>query len=159
MDLNHAGLVTALISSSYDHRAPSFFSWLGVTYYLPRDIVFNTLRSIRDIAPASSRIIFDYLDEDAFIPSRTARRVQLMQEAARMSSEPMKTGLNPLTLPDELARLGLSVLEDLSPADIQARYFEGRTDGFYAFEHIHLVHLQTSLSRKRRQNRSNPRGF
>lgn len=138
VDLTQESLEKALKQSTFDPKARSFFSWLGVTYYLTRDVVFSALRSIRDIAPAGSRIIFDYLDEDAFVPSRTARRVQLMQEAARMGGEPMKTGLNPLTLQDELARLGLSVLEDLSPADIQSRYFEGRTDGFYAFEHIHL---------------------
>jgi hypothetical protein len=62
-----------------------------------------------------------------------------MQEAARRGGEPMKEGLDPLALPVDLAKAGLVLREDLAPADIQARYFDGRTDGYYAFEHVHLA--------------------
>ena len=53
-----------------DPQAPSFFSWLGVTYYLTRDAVFATWRAIAEVAPAGSAVIFDYLDTDAFVPGK-----------------------------------------------------------------------------------------
>jgi len=52
IDFTKESLVTALTSSSfYNPSVKSFFSWLGVTYFLTRDEVFTTFRSIREIAP------------------------------------------------------------------------------------------------------------
>ncbi|MGE5264554.1 MAG: hypothetical protein ACM3S0_14335 [Acidobacteriota bacterium] len=38
-----------------------------------------------------------------------------------------------------LLYLAGSILHEDLAADIQTRYFEGRTDGYYAFEHVHLA--------------------
>ncbi len=126
--------------SSYDPQVPSFFSWLGVTYYLTRGAVFATLRAIADIAPAGSAVIFDYLDTDAFIPEKAAKRVQVMiRDARQIAGEPMITGFDPSSLAAELASTGLRLQEDLSPSDIQGLYFQGRKDGYYACEHLHFA--------------------
>jgi methyltransferase (TIGR00027 family) len=53
-------------SLSYDTKAKTFFSWLGVTMYLTPDEVFSTLRSITNVAPMGSTVVFDYLDNGAF---------------------------------------------------------------------------------------------
>jgi hypothetical protein len=47
----------------------------------------------------------------------------------------MITGLNPSTLGEELASLGFSFQENLSPEGIEERYFKGRTDGYHAYGH------------------------
>jgi methyltransferase (TIGR00027 family) len=129
----------ALARSSYDTEAPSFFSWLGVTYYLKRDTVISTLRAIAGLAPAGSTIIFDYLDRDAFLPGKAARSIRVGMEYLRNMGEPMITGFEPSTLAVELAPLGLRLLENLSPADIEESYFRGRTDGYHAYEHMHFA--------------------
>jgi methyltransferase (TIGR00027 family) len=139
VDFNQDNLAAALRRSSYDPRAPSFFSWLGVTYYLRRDAAFATLRAIVEVAPAGSTVIFDYLDNDAFDSAKAARRVQFMMEIVRRVGEPMLTGFEPSTLSADLARLGLHLHEDLDPSDIQIRFFEGRPDGYYASEHAHFA--------------------
>lgn len=139
VDFMQESLATALTRSSYDQMAPSFFSWLGVTMYLSREAVFATLRDIADIAPAGSTVIFDYMDTDAFVPERAAKRVQVMLEGVRRLGEPMKAGFDPSTLAVDLARLGLRLHEDLSPPDIDGRYFQGRTDGYHACEHVHFA--------------------
>jgi methyltransferase (TIGR00027 family) len=139
VDFTQESLAAALTRSSYDPQAPSFFSWLGVTYYLPRDAVFATLRAITNVAPAGSAVIFDYLDTDAFVPERAAKRVQVMLESFRQQGVPLITGFDPSTLTADLANLGLRLYEDLSPTDIQERYFQGRTDGYYACEHEHYA--------------------
>lgn len=48
---------------------------------------------------------------------------------------------NPLTLADDLAPLGLRLHEDLSPWDIQMRYFMECADHYHAYEHAHFAHL------------------
>ncbi len=139
IDFTSEHLVTALLRSPFDPHAPSFFSWLGVTYYLTRDVVLETLHAIAGIAPAGSTIVFDYLDTDAFVPERAAARVRRMLDAVRLSGEPMKTGFDPSALGAELARIGWRRMENLSPTDIEQRYFLGRTDGLHAFEHVHIA--------------------
>lgn len=46
VDFAKENLASVLARSSYDLHSLSFFSWLGVTYYLTRDVVLDTLRSI-----------------------------------------------------------------------------------------------------------------
>jgi methyltransferase (TIGR00027 family) len=123
----------------FDLGKLSFFSWLGVTYYLTREAVFATLRAITELAPPGSTVVFDYMDTDAFIPERAAKRIQKMQDIARQVGEPMQTGFDPLELARDLQGLGLVLQEDLAPSDIQVRYFQGRQDAYRAFEHVHFV--------------------
>jgi methyltransferase (TIGR00027 family) len=142
VDFTRESLADALGSSAYDRHKPGFFSWLGVTYYLPREAVFATLRSFAGIAPPGSVIIFDYMDTDAFVPGKAAKRIQMSMEKCREWGEPLITGLDPSGLADDLAGSGLRIDRDLSPADIQERYFSGRSDGYYACEHVHFARAE-----------------
>ena len=139
LDFSRENLAEALGRSVYDSQAASFFSWLGVTYYLTREAAFATLRGISEVAPPGSTVIFDYLDTEAFVPERAARRVQIMMRLVERVGEPMLTGFDPASLAADLASLGLRLQEDLSPADIEARFFAGRPDGYHACEHAHLA--------------------
>ncbi len=128
-----------VLKSPYDPNTLAFFSWLGVVHYLPRDAVFTTLRTIAGICPAGSMLVFDYYDTDAFIPGRAAQRVTKGMEISRKTGEPMVTGFDPSTLAVDLHSVGLHLKEDLGPPDIQERYFKGRTDGYYPYEHAHFA--------------------
>lgn len=139
VDFAKDDLAAALERASFDPRKKSAFSWLGVTYYLPRDVVFDTLRRIAAIAAPGSSLIFDYLDADAFVPERAAKRIRRMQDMGRNIGEPMKTGFDPSHLAADLGQLGWTLKQDLAPADIQARYFSDRTDRYRAFEHVHYA--------------------
>ena len=139
LDFNEGDLVTTLRGSAYDPQTPTIFSWLGVTYYLPLNVIHSTWRAISEMAPAGSALIFDYLDADAFIPGRVARRVEVMKEIVQRIGEPMITGFAPAALAADLARQGLNLRENLSPADIQDRFFKGRKDGYHACEQAHFA--------------------
>lgn len=139
VDFTQENLSSVLTRSSYAPQTLSFFSWLGVTFSLPREAVFATLRAVANIAPAGSMIIFDYLDTDAFVPGKVARRLQFAMEKLRQMGAPWITGFNPSSIFTDLARLGLRLHENLSASDIQKRYFQGRSDGYYACEHIHFA--------------------
>jgi methyltransferase (TIGR00027 family) len=139
VDFTKDSLEAAFKGSSYNPEKLSFFSWLGVTYYLPREAVFKTLYTIANVAPAGSTVIFEYLDTDAFIPERAAQRVQLLLRLANQEKEPMQAGFDPSTLATDLNRLGLQLKEDLGPSDIQKLYFENSKDRYYACEHAHFA--------------------
>ncbi|MGB8648512.1 MAG: SAM-dependent methyltransferase [Anaerolineae bacterium] len=137
-------LVAALKNSPYDPLKLSFVSWLGVTYYLSHQEIFQTLHTIAGIAPAGSSIIFDYFDADAFVPERAGKLARRVLEILKNAGEPMRTGLAPDTLPSDVAQVGFRLVENLSPGDIEARYFSGRTDGYHAFEQVHLAQARVA---------------
>jgi methyltransferase (TIGR00027 family) len=139
VDLAAADLATAVRGSAYDPRKLTFFSWLGVTLYLPRPAVWDTLRAMAAIAPAGSTVVFDYLDTDAFAPGRTSLNMVRVQEIVRRVGEPMQAGLDPSTLAADLSVLGWSLRENLDPAAIEDRYFRGRSDQHHASEHLHYA--------------------
>ncbi|QPA29996.1 class I SAM-dependent methyltransferase [Thermaerobacillus caldiproteolyticus] len=134
VDFTKESLADALKGTLYDVQTKSFFSWLGVTMYLTRDEVFATLRSIAEIAPEGSAVIFDY-----FVPEEDTPYMKEMREDLRKIGEPMKTTFDPSTLAFELESLGLRLHENLSPSDIQERYFQSRTDGYYASKHVRFA--------------------
>ena len=139
VDFSKDSLVAALRRSPHEPAKASFVSWLGVTYYLTREVVLSTLRSIAALAGPGGTVVFDYLDPNAFVPHRVAKRTQWTLEAVRRAGEPMKTGFDPATLAGDLESCGLRLQENLSPSDIEDRYFAGRTDGYHASPHIHFA--------------------
>lgn len=139
VDFTRENLADALRESGFDSCMPTFFSWLGVTYYLSREVVFETLRHAAEIAPSGSRMVFDYLDSDAYVVQKAAPRVLRMLSSVQELGEPMQFGFEPFTLAVELATEGYDLEEDLSPWDIHMRYFMGRTDHYRACEHVHFA--------------------
>ena len=140
IDFTKESLVTALTSSSfYDPDVKSFFSWLGVINFLSRDEAFATLRSITEIAPTGSLVVFDYLDTDAFIPEKMSPQMREFKDFLLKIDEPIITGFNPATLAEEFACLGFQLHENLSPDDINECYLQGCTDGYHAQEYGHFA--------------------
>jgi methyltransferase (TIGR00027 family) len=139
VDFSRENLAEALKRSTYDPQVPTFFSWLGVTYYLTWEALLSTFSAIAASAPRGSTIILDYLDIEAFVPERVARRVNVMMEIVRRIGEPMLTGFDPSTVAADLARAGLQLVENLSPGDIQERFFTGRADSYRACEQAYFA--------------------
>lgn len=139
IDFTRQRLADRLSASPFDPRQPAFFSWLGVTYYLSREVVLETLREIARMTRSSCTIVFDYLDKEAFVPEKCSPRVQRMLNHVESLGEPMKSGFEPLCLAEELAQAGLMPVEDLSPSEIHSRYFLGRSDHYRASEHVHFL--------------------
>ncbi len=154
VDFRKMSVEQALSQSTHDPEKLTFFSWLGVTYYLTPELVFASLAAIPKLAPPGSAIVFDYLHRDAFLPGKAVGRVQFMQDRARQVGEPMISGFAPALLGEEIKALGLNLVENLGPAEIEARYFQGRTDEYHAFEQVYFARAEVSGSIGRGGERS-----
>ena len=139
VDLSKEDLTTALRRSPYDPQKLTCFGWLGVSLYLPRAVVWQTLRVLAALAPAGSTIVFDYLDAAAFAPGQAAKDIQLVQEIVRRIGEPMQAGLAPARLAAGLKQSGWLLRENLDPAAIEQRFFAGRHDDYHASTHLHYA--------------------
>ncbi len=51
----------------------------------------------------------------------------------------MQTGFTQELLSVELADTGWQLLENLAPSEIEAGYFQNRSDQYHAFEHFHFA--------------------
>jgi methyltransferase (TIGR00027 family) len=138
-DLEQENLASVLRNSSFNPECLTFFGWMGVTYYLDPESVFATLRDIIEVAHPGSSVVFDYLDTGFFAPENPHTSVRAVLDNVRRIGEPMQTGFDPPALAGHLSRLGFRLNEDLSAADIEARYFRGRKDGYHAGNHIHFA--------------------
>lgn len=139
VDFREMDLAATLCRHAFDPKTVSFFCCLGVTYYLPRESVFAILRAVAHMAPAGSAIVFDYNNPDAILSEAETRRIHLGREHLKQSGEPFLSGFTPSALAEELSPLGLRLAENLSPSDIQGRYFQGRTDGLHALKTMHYA--------------------
>jgi methyltransferase (TIGR00027 family) len=137
LDLTSGELAAALARASFDTASPALFGWLGVTYYLRSDALQATFRAIAEVAAPGSTVVFDYFHPGAY-EDANPRKPFVIGEAERVG-EPLRSGIDPATLAAELAAAGLILEEDLGPEEINARWFQGRSDGFRALPFAHLA--------------------
>jgi methyltransferase (TIGR00027 family) len=129
VDFERDDLETALHAAGLQPDRPAFFAWLGVTPYLKLAAIRTTLRIVAAAARGGGGLVFDYGET----PSRLGvlQRIVHATMAARVASvgEPWITFFNPVELRDELLRMGFTDVFDWGGAELNARYFAGRTDG------------------------------
>lgn len=137
IDFAKDDLNDVLARAGYRADQPSFFSIMGVTYYLDLSVFRNTLRMIGRQAKPGARLVFDFPDETTFTAPGYTRAKQLSEIAAALG-ETMIRGFSLEEVRDALAENGLAVTTHLSPDDIQRRWFKDHTR-LHAFDNVHLV--------------------
>ncbi|OCB95123.1 putative S-adenosyl-L-methionine-dependent methyltransferase YktD [Bacillus amyloliquefaciens] len=121
-------------------RQKTFFSLLGVSYYLTKKHLARLLTQLFDQVPPGSSIVFDYADQSLFEEKGLSNRVENMVKMAAASGEPMLSCFSYEEIEKVLESSGLLIYEHLSPAAVNERFFSGRTDYLTAFETIHFIH-------------------
>jgi methyltransferase (TIGR00027 family) len=139
-DLAQEPLAEVLAGAGFSPSVPAFFSWLGVTIYLTRAANLATLRAVATAAAPGSEIVFTYTDQRAL----DARPPALEAQRARLAAlgEPWVSGFDPTTLADDLANVGLTLVEDLGPRELAVRYCADRTDGLAPGRIGHVARAQ-----------------
>ncbi|GLV64748.1 S-adenosyl-L-methionine-dependent methyltransferase [Bacillus mycoides] len=118
----------------------TFYSLLGVTYYLTKEELSSLIECLFEMVPAGSSIVFDYPDENLFTEKGLSNRVENMVKMAAVGGEPMKSCYSYCEMEALLEKSGLLIYEHLSPEDINKLYFEGRNDYLKAFETVQYMH-------------------
>jgi methyltransferase (TIGR00027 family) len=138
VDFEGQTLADGLRDAGYNPRQRAFFSWLGVTMYLTAQGVMTTLRFIASAAKGSG-VVFDYtvfpslLDPDQqLIFDALVKRVDWVRE-------PWQTFFDPAELVENLLAMGFGHVEDIGPAEINAKYFKDRTDELRVGSLAHIM--------------------
>jgi methyltransferase (TIGR00027 family) len=144
IDLEHETVADGLRRSSYqtDHRA--FFSWLGTTPYLTNAATVSTLASIAEFAETGSDVVFDYLVPEAVLPPEDARVLERVKRFTARRGEPLVGALDPNQLEEVLRSVGLELIEHLSAAEQEKRYFANRRDGVRPTPASYFAHTRVA---------------
>ena len=134
VDFTKDSLTEQLIAAGFDPSVKSFFSWLGVTYYLSAEAIDAMLSSLSRLCADGSTLVFDYPDENFF--NAPEKRVQNTILMAKAGGEPMKTVFSDSELETLLEKHGFLIYELLTPEDIQRDVIDKAGSDIKAFEHV-----------------------
>ena len=133
-DFTSDSLAERLIAAGFDPSAKSFFSWLGVTYYLSAEAIDTTLSALSSLCADDSSLVFDYPDENFF--DAPEKRVQSTIMMAKAGGEPMQSAFSYSELETLLEKHGFLIYELLTPDDIQRNVIDKAGADMKAFEHV-----------------------
>ena len=133
-DFTRDSLAERLIAAGFDPFAKSFFSWLGVTYYLSAEAIDTMLSALSSLCADGSSLVFDYPDENFF--DAPEKRVQNTIMMAKAGGEPMRSAFSYSELEKLLEKHGFLIYELLTPDDIQRDVINKAGADMKAFEHV-----------------------
>jgi len=127
IDFETTTISQALASSSYDAGQPSTMSWLNTIAYLSVDATSASLRGLGAVSAPDSRLIFNY---PPTVPATAAGEADLAAVRASVASkgEPFRSAFDPRDMERYVTEAGFVVEQHLTEADLDRRFFSGRTD-------------------------------
>ncbi len=131
-------LEQGLLEAGFDMAANAYFSWLGVTQYLSVETVMAALGFVSSM-PAGSSIVFDYTISPFLLGPGPRRAFDALVQRVARAGEPFRAFFDPSALKNDLAALGFTRIEDLSPEALNARYFRERTDDLHVSGFTHVM--------------------
>jgi methyltransferase (TIGR00027 family) len=128
VDFEKKTLFEGLREAGFRTDQPAFFSWLGVTLYLTRDAIFETLRFVSTL-PKGSAIAFDYGMQRSLLNPIERAVMDYIGQVIAQQGEPWISFFDPAELGVELRKMGFEHIDDVGPDDLNPRYFARRKDG------------------------------
>jgi len=116
IDFQRQSLRAALTAADFDSHQPAFVIWLGVTVYLPRHTIIQTIHHLGGLAPGT-QVVCDYAT--ATLQSAEAREMH-DERRRRLAAigEPWISFFTPEEVSALLRDNGLRVEEDLTGAQL-----------------------------------------
>jgi methyltransferase (TIGR00027 family) len=125
----------ALLSSGFDREKKTFFSILGVSYYLSLKTFTKTISFIAEMASAGSRLVFDYPGKGFRNSPRS--RLKRLADLAQNLGETMDSGYDIDELWEAMRTVDFMIESHLAPTDIQNLYFNNSS--LRAINNIYIV--------------------
>lgn len=132
VDFTREKLDERLLESGFDPGLSSFFTILGVSYYLPLPAFSRTVEEISSLALGESRLLFDYQSPDS-LRNPESRAIAAFTWSV---GEPMAKGYGPREVDSLLFRHRWEYGEELSGVGIADRFGVAAHRGAFAPLHF-----------------------
>jgi len=109
-DFETDDLTEILSGNGFDETKRSLFLWEGVTLYLTREAVSNTLTSVASVSEAGSMLALDYLNFDT-ADGKYVKRDEIIQ-----------FGMNKAEMAEFAGKYGFTAVENLDPYEIEGKF-------------------------------------
>jgi len=147
IDFQRDALEEAITSRGFDGRQRSLVIWEGVTNYLTRAAVEETLRWCARGAPGNE-VWFTYVHERVLRDPSSFFGTTEVFRRLRASGEEWTFGLDPPRLDAFLRTCGLELLEDVGARDYRARCFGPAAVSMRGYEFYRIASARVSLGRR-----------
>ena len=118
-----------LAAAGFDATKPAVVASTGVSMYLTKDTVANTLRQVAALASGSTLAMTFLLPLELADPE-VRPGLQMAEKGARASGTPFLSFFTPAEMLALARKSGFREARHVSAADLSQRYFTGRADGF-----------------------------
>ncbi|MFH1383113.1 MAG: class I SAM-dependent methyltransferase [Chloroflexota bacterium] len=126
IDFNSQDLGEELKKAGYDFSSKTLFIWEGVTQYIPKKAIDNTLKYVAR-APAGSKIVFTYVLENFINGNYVPDGLNILYKTMLNKKNPLwLSGFNPAEMNEYLSKLSLSIIEDIGRKEFMERYIKPR---------------------------------
>ncbi len=112
-----------ICNNCFDSKKISFYSLLGLLYYISEDVFSNMLMEISSVSPKGSTIVFDYPD-DLTHTDKNGQQTEKQLSLANKAKEKMIAGYSYKDIERILSKCGFLIYEHLTPQEITNQYFE-----------------------------------
>ena len=138
VDFETQKLDQELCGRGFETGRTTFVSWLGVTYYLERGSVMETLRFISGLGSGTC-LVFDFALEPAAVDEVERAAISKVSNVVASNNEPWLTHFLPGVLHEELEKLGFKDVLHLGRDDATRRYLKDRSDGLQLSDTLHVI--------------------
>ncbi|MAF83805.1 MAG: SAM-dependent methyltransferase [Gammaproteobacteria bacterium] len=130
VDFETDSLAERLTTCGFSHDEPTFFSWLGVSYYLNQESVLDIFRFVASL-PAPSQLVFDFVMGDSELNETERNAMTKITTFVEKYGEPWLCRFGPNDLQKTLHNIGFGTTFYFSHEQATRRYFENRPDGLF----------------------------
>ncbi|MGM9967091.1 MAG: class I SAM-dependent methyltransferase [Rummeliibacillus sp.] len=116
-----------LQNTGFDASRPAVVASTGVTQYLTKEAIFATLRQVATLAPGTTLAMTFLLPFDQTEPD-IKKDAEEAKKGAKSSGTPFISFFTPQEMIDLALKAGFREAKHVSSADLNERYFAGRTD-------------------------------
>ncbi|MEW5796686.1 MAG: SAM-dependent methyltransferase [Candidatus Zixiibacteriota bacterium] len=120
IDFSQDSISQKLIGAGYDRLKRTLFIWEGVTLFLNKDIVCETLGRLAEFRPGN-RVIFDFIPPELIDDATDYKGNRQLLKLCASINEPLTFGCDPKTMRDLLPGLGFSSVNVVDMREINRR--------------------------------------
>lgn len=143
VDLEAEPFAERLVEQGFDQAAPAFVSWLGVTMYLTREAIGQTLAAMAAFAEGTELVVEHMLPEDLRDAAGQAYAEAVMPRAAEQG-EPWLSLLSPADMAVLLDQYGFEVIAHIPQREAIDPSLWDRTDALCPSHLMTLTHARLS---------------
>ncbi|NOT64086.1 MAG: SAM-dependent methyltransferase [Acidobacteria bacterium] len=126
VDFEQDDFAERLLAAGFDPELPTYFVWVGVSYYLTAQAVADTLQRLSTLSRAGTKLVWDYMLAEVVNGTSSNREALDKGRRAAQLGEPWLWGLAPADVSSYLAGFGFKLIHDYEPAELRERYAPAR---------------------------------